>query len=58
MFVFAQYLLGDMDFAPSPFDFYMLERPLGVCSADFMKSYFNRFDASRGVWFVPVEEED
>jgi hypothetical protein len=43
-YVFAQYLLGDLDFADDPFRYTFLEVPLGEASSHFMSMYFGKLD--------------
>lgn len=42
-FMFAQYLLGALDFARDPLNCRFLEIPQGLCSSEFMSLFFNRY---------------
>lgn len=55
--LFAQYLLGSLDFAPNPMNISFLNVPMGLASREFMVNYFSRTDPSKVIWF-PIEEED
>jgi len=57
-FMFAQYLLGALDFARDPVNVRFLEIPQGLASSEFMSIYFTRIDISQVMWFQAVEECD
>jgi hypothetical protein len=54
--LFAQHLLGALDFAHNPFRHEFLDVPMGEASATFMASYFGRLDPARGTWFQAMED--
>jgi hypothetical protein len=55
--LFAQYLLGALDFAQDPYSYVFLRVPLVEASAQFMNEMFNRLEPQRCMWFQVVEEE-
>jgi len=57
-YLFAQYLLGALDFADDPFRYTFLEVPLGEASSHFMSIYFGKLDTRRAMWFQAVQEEE
>ena len=56
--LFAQHLLGALDFAHDPFSHEFLNVPMGEASATYMTTFFNRLDPGRVMWFQSVERED
>ena len=57
-YMFAQYLLGALDFARDPLTLRFLEIPQGLASTEFISIYFNQIDISQIMWFQAVREED
>ena len=49
--VFAQHLLGSLDFSKDPLHHRFLQVPLGQASSTFMKEYFQRLPAKHVLWF-------
>lgn len=58
VYLFAQYLLGALDFANDPFRYHFLRVPLGEASASFMETYFNRVTPDIAQWWTPIDVED
>ena len=56
--LFAQYLLGALDFADDPFSYNFLDVPLCEASSHFMKVMFQRIDPSKMLWFQAILEAD
>jgi hypothetical protein len=56
--LFAQHLLGALDFAHDPFGHEFLDIPMGKVSAILMSGYFGRLDPARAMWFQGIERED
>ncbi len=57
--LFAQYLLGALDFAHDPMDHELIDGfPMGRTSAAMMEHYFRNLDPSKAMWFQAVEWED
>lgn len=57
VYLFAQYLLGALDFAQDPYSYVFLRVPLVEASTHFMNEMFNRLEPQRCMWFQVVEEE-
>ena len=57
VYLFAQHLLGALDFADDPFRHEFLNVPLGEATATFMSLFFGELAPERVLWFTPVEEE-
>ena len=57
-FLFAQYLLGGLDFANDPSGYDFMNVPLGTASSHFMRSFFSRIDTSKVLWFQSIREEN
>ena len=59
-YLFAQFLLGALDFSVDPFSHEFMGVPLGQATATFMSAFFGRLDPSRVRWFqaIAVQEED
>ena len=51
--IFAQHLLGILDFADDPFTHDFQSAPVGEFSAKFMSSFFNTLDPPNIAWFQP-----
>jgi hypothetical protein len=56
--MFAQYLLGALDFSPDPMDHEMLRVPLGRASSHFLREMFTRLDPKRVSWFQAIRVTD
>lgn len=56
--LFAQHLLGALDFAADPFHHQFLQVPLGEASSQFLRVYFNNIDPAKVMWFQAVNVED
>ena len=56
--LFAQHLLGVLDFADDPFRHEFLNIPMGEASAALMSGFFNRLDLSKAMWFQAIEWEE
>jgi len=52
--MFAQHLLGALDFADDPFNHEFLKIPMGKASSIFMSGFFNSIDPACFVWFQAV----
>lgn len=57
-YMFAQYLLGALDFARDPLTLRFLEIPQGLASTEFISIYFNQIDTSQIMWFQAVRHVD
>ena len=57
VYLFAQHLLGALDFAGDPFKHAFLNVPMGEASSHFMRIFFSSVDPARMLWFTPVQEE-
>jgi len=57
-FLFAQFLLGTLDYAEDPFAFEFMDVPLAQVSAMFLETYFSKVSPELLRWFVPVAFED
>lgn len=56
--LFAQHLLGALDFSQDPLSFEFLDIPLGEASSSFMTQFFSQFiDPSKVLWFQATQEE-
>ncbi|VEU38599.1 unnamed protein product [Pseudo-nitzschia multistriata] len=51
IFVFAQYLLGALDFAKDPYNFEFLDVPLGKASSSFQTKFFTGLNPQNLIWF-------
>jgi hypothetical protein len=49
--VFAQHLLGTLDFASDPFSHKFLDVPMGQVSSYFMSQFISNVDPSKVMWF-------
>jgi len=58
VYLFAQHLLGALDFANDPVRYYFLRIPLGEASASFMETHFNKVTPDIAQWWTPIEVED
>ena len=58
VFMFAQYVLGALDFANDPMDVSIMEIPQGRASSHFLKVFFTQVDPKHVVWFQAIQEED
>jgi hypothetical protein len=56
--LFAQHLLGALDFANDPFGHKFLDVSMGEETATFMSTYFNGLDPGKALWFQAVEWEE
>ena len=57
-YLFAQHLLGALDFAQNPMEHEFLGVPLGLASSTFMNCFFERIDPSTVMWFQSIVYED
>lgn len=57
-YLFAQHLLGALDFAQNPMEHEFLGVPLGLASSTFMNGFFERIDPSTVMWFQSIVYED
>lgn len=57
-FLFAQYLLGAMDFADDPFGYKFLDIPQGQTSSEFMTAFFCKAPTSKLFWFESTNKHD
>lgn len=55
--IFAQFLLGALDFSSDPMDYEVFGEKLGHTSSSFLKEYFAGVSPDNVVWFNPVELE-
>ncbi len=53
-FLFAQYVLGALDFADDPFGYEFMRVPLGEASSSFMVTYFSKLNPDKALWFQPT----
>ncbi len=58
VFMFAQYLLGALDFADNPFSYNFMDVPMGEASSTFMSTFFNRLNFKNIQWFNAQAEPD
>ena len=56
--MFAQHLLGALDFANDPMDVRIMETPQGRASSSFLKVFFTQVYPKHVVWFQAIQEED
>ena len=56
-YLFAQHVLGALDFADDPYRYEFLQVPLGAAASCCMGPYFGNLDFSRAMWFQAVVEE-
>ena len=49
--IFAQYLLGALDFADDPFRYNFMDVPLGQASSHFMTVFFSKINRSKLIWY-------
>jgi hypothetical protein len=56
-YLFAQYVLGALDFADDPYRYEFLQVPLGAAASRCMGPYFGNLDFSRAIWFQAVVDE-
>ena len=52
--IFAQHLLGALDFAQDPVNHEFLNVPMGLASSSFMSQMFSQLDPARVLWFQAV----
>jgi len=57
-YLFAQFLLGALDFADDPSSYNFLQVPLGTASSHFMAMYFGRLSIEKVRWFQATQEEE
>ncbi|CAJ1934009.1 unnamed protein product [Cylindrotheca closterium] len=57
-YMFAQYLLGALDFGTDPLNMRFFDVPQGLVSSEFMSIFFNKIDISQVIWFQAIQEED
>lgn len=56
--LFAQALLGVLDFADNPYGYQLLGVPLVEASASFMTQMFSRLNPGKVMWFQAIQEEE
>jgi hypothetical protein len=56
--LFAQHLLGALDFAHDPFRYEFHKIPMVEETATFMSTYFNELDPEKALWFQAIEWEE
>ena len=54
VFLFAQILLGALDYADDPLEYRFMDCPLASVSAMFLQQYFNKLSPQVFQWFTPT----
>ncbi|KAL7543356.1 hypothetical protein ACHAXR_013109 [Thalassiosira sp. AJA248-18] len=55
--LFAQHLLGALDFSKDPLNYQFLNVPMGICSSSWMKTFFERIPADNVLWFQAIPSD-
>jgi len=55
--LFAQHLLGALDFAQDPLNYEFLNVPMGLVPSSFMKMFFERTPAENVLWFQAIPSD-
>ena len=55
--LFAQHLLGTLDFAQDPLNYEFLNVPMGLAPSSFMKMFFNGIPTENVLWFQALDSD-